>query len=157
MQLLFVPAMLAILAAGLGWWQTCSERAMQAREEARQEVIRAEEAAVALTSAPGYRNSSVTTRFGRSSERKETRMRQILEAVMAEQIDQETYEEWRKEATDDLLADSLEEGGAGVPLAEVQRLVMRRVLLHLAQRTTGEVSVAMRNVASEFRKRGDEG
>jgi hypothetical protein len=105
----------------------------------------------------GYRNSSVTTRFGRSSERKETRMRQILEALMSEHITQETYEQWRKEATDDLLADSLEEGGAGVPLAEVQRLVMRRVLLHLAQRTTGEVSVAMRNVASEFRKRGDEG
>jgi uncharacterized protein YjbI with pentapeptide repeats len=46
MQLLFVPAMLAILAAGLAWWQTSSERAMQAREEARQEAIRAEEAAV---------------------------------------------------------------------------------------------------------------
>jgi hypothetical protein len=48
MQLLFVPAMLAILAAGLAWWQTSSERAMQAKEEARQEAIRAEEAAVQI-------------------------------------------------------------------------------------------------------------
>jgi hypothetical protein len=48
MQLLFVPAMLALLAGGLTWWQTSSERARLAEEQARQEAIRAEEAAVQI-------------------------------------------------------------------------------------------------------------
>jgi hypothetical protein len=104
----------------------------------------------------GYRNSSVTTRFGRSSERKETRMRQILEAVMAEHVTQQTYEEWHREAVDEV-RDTLPEGETAIPLGEVRQIVTRRTLLHLADRTTGEVSDAMRRVAREFGKRGDEG
>jgi hypothetical protein len=57
----------------------------------------------------------------------------------------------------DELADSVEEGEAGVPLAEVRQLVTRRVLLHLASVTSGQMSDSFRNVASEFRKGEDEG
>jgi len=46
MQLLFVPVMLAILAGGLTWWQTSSERARLVEEAARQEELRAQNTAV---------------------------------------------------------------------------------------------------------------
>jgi uncharacterized protein YjbI with pentapeptide repeats len=46
MQLLFVPTMLALLAGGLTWWQTSSERARQAEEAASQEALRAQNTAV---------------------------------------------------------------------------------------------------------------
>jgi acetamidase/formamidase len=44
-----------------------------------------------------------------------------------------------------------------MPREEVRERVTRRVLLHLAERTTGEVSDAMRSVARECGKRGIEG
>jgi hypothetical protein len=83
-------------------------------------------------------------------------MRQILEAVMAEHVTQETYEEWHQEAVDEV-RDTLPEGETAIPLGEVRQIVTRRTLLHLADRTTGEVSDAMRRVAREFGKRGGEG
>jgi uncharacterized protein YjbI with pentapeptide repeats len=46
MQLLLVPAMLAILAGGLTWWQTSSDRARQAEEAAQQEALRAQNVAL---------------------------------------------------------------------------------------------------------------
>jgi uncharacterized protein YjbI with pentapeptide repeats len=46
MQLLFVPVMLAILAGGLTWWQTSSERARLVEEAAHQEELRAQNTAV---------------------------------------------------------------------------------------------------------------
>jgi hypothetical protein len=85
--------------------------------------------------------------------------RQTIEALFQEHISREVYEAWYREAVDELLAQTTEEGEAGVPLAEVQRLVKRRTLLHLAERTSGALSHSFRNVASEFkfRRRGDEG
>lgn len=75
---------------------------------------------------------------------------------MAEHVTQETYEEWHQEAVDEV-RDTLPEGETAIPLGEVRQIVTRRTLLHLADRTTGEVSDAMRRVAREFGKRGDEG
>jgi hypothetical protein len=46
MPLLFVPAMLALLAGGVTWWQTSSERARQVEEAARQEALRAQNTAL---------------------------------------------------------------------------------------------------------------
>jgi uncharacterized protein YjbI with pentapeptide repeats len=46
MQLLFVPMMLAVLAGGLTWWQTSSERAKEAEQAARQEALRAQNTAI---------------------------------------------------------------------------------------------------------------
>ena len=83
------------------------------------------------------------------------RMRETIEALMSEHITQETYEQWRREASQEV-REKLEEGETGVSLAEVQRLVTRRVLLHLAERTSGAVSDSFRAVASEYRKREDD-
>ena len=83
------------------------------------------------------------------------RMRETIEALMLEHITFETYEQWRREASQEV-REKLEEGAA-IPSWEVRQIITRRTLLCLAQRTTGEVSVAMRNVASESRKIGDEG
>jgi hypothetical protein len=80
--------------------------------------------------------------------------RGTIEALFQEHISREVYEAWYREAVDELLADSVEEG---VPLAEVRQIVTRRVLLHLASVTSGQMSDSFRNVASEFRKREDEG
>jgi hypothetical protein len=85
-----------------------------------------------------------------------TRMREILEAVLQEHVTNETYEEWFREAADEV-EDALPESETVVPTWEVRERVRRRVLLHLAERTTGEVSDAMRSVARECGKRGDEG
>jgi hypothetical protein len=85
-----------------------------------------------------------------------TRMREILEAVLQEHVTNETYEEWFREAADEV-EEALPEGETAIPPWEVRELVRRRVLLHLAERTTGEVSDAMRSVARECGKRGDEG
>jgi hypothetical protein len=85
-----------------------------------------------------------------------TRMREILEAVLQEHVTNETYEEWFREAADEV-EDALPESETVVPTGEVRERVRRRVLLHLAERTTGEVSDAMRSVARECGKRGDEG
>jgi hypothetical protein len=46
MSLLLVPAMIALLGFGLTWWQTNSQRAMQAEEQARQEALRAQNTAL---------------------------------------------------------------------------------------------------------------
>jgi hypothetical protein len=83
-------------------------------------------------------------------------MREILEAVLAEHVTNETYEEWFREAADEV-EDALPEGETAIPREEVRQIVTRRVLLHLAERTTGEVSDAMRSVARECGKRGNEG
>jgi len=85
-----------------------------------------------------------------------TRMREILEAVLQEHVTNETYEEWFREAADEV-EDAQPEGETAIPREEVRQIVTRRVLLHLAERTTGEVSDAMRSVARECGKRGNEG
>ena len=85
-----------------------------------------------------------------------TRMREILEAVLQEHVTNETYEEWFREAADEV-EEALPEGETAIPPWEVRERVRRRVLLHLAERTTGEVSDAMRSAAWKFGKRGDEG
>ena len=85
-----------------------------------------------------------------------TRMRGILEAVLQEHVTNETYEEWFREAADEV-EEALPEGETAITPSEVRERVRRRVLLHLAERTTGEVSDAMRSVARECGKRGDEG
>jgi hypothetical protein len=82
-------------------------------------------------------------------------MRETIEALMSEHITQETYEQWRREASQEV-REKLEEGAA-IPSWEVRQIITKRTLLHLADRTTGEVSHAMRRVAREFGKRGDEG
>jgi hypothetical protein len=87
-----------------------------------------------------------------------TRMREILEAVLQEHVIFETYEEWFREAADEVEDALGTEGETAVPpWEEVRERVRRHVLLHLAERTTGEVSDAMRSVARECGKRGDEG
>jgi hypothetical protein len=86
-----------------------------------------------------------------------TRMREILEAVLQEHLTNETYEEWFREAADEVEDALGTEGETAIPREEVRQIVTRRVLLHLAERTTGEVSDAMRSVARECGKRGNEG
>ena len=86
-----------------------------------------------------------------------TRMREILEAVLQEHVTNETYEEWFREAADEVEDALGTEDETAIPPWEVRERVRRRVLLHLAERTTGEVSDAMRSVARECGKRGDEG
>jgi len=82
-----------------------------------------------------------------------TQMREILEAVLAEHVTNETYEEWFREAANEV-EDALPEGETNIPIAEVRQIVRHRTLLHLADRTTGEVSDAMRSVARKVGKRG---
>jgi hypothetical protein len=67
----------------------------------------------------------------------------------------ETYEEWFREAADEVEDALGTEGETAIPPWEVRERVRRRVLLHLAEGTTGEVSDAMRSVARECGKRGD--
>jgi hypothetical protein len=86
-----------------------------------------------------------------------TRMREILEAVLQEHVTNETYEEWFREAAEEVEDALGTEDETAIPRWEVRERVRRRVLLHLAERTTGEVSDAMRSVARECGKRGDEG
>jgi hypothetical protein len=85
------------------------------------------------------------------------RMREILEAVLQEHVTNETYEEWFREAADEVKEALGTEGETTIRPGEVRERVRRRVLLHLAERTTGEVSDAMRSVARECGKRGNEG
>jgi hypothetical protein len=84
-------------------------------------------------------------------------MREILEAVLQEHVTNETYEQWFREAADEVEGALDTEGETAIPREEVRERVRRRVLLHLAERTTGEVSDAMRSVARECGKRGNEG
>jgi hypothetical protein len=86
-----------------------------------------------------------------------TRMREILEAVLQEHVTNETYEEWFREAAEEVEDALGTEDETAIPRWEVRERVRRRVLLHLAERTTGEVSDAMRSVARECGKRGNEG
>jgi hypothetical protein len=86
-----------------------------------------------------------------------TGMREILEAVLQEHVTNETYEEWFREAAEEVEDALGTEGETAIPREEVRERVRRRVLLHLAERTTGEVSDAMRSVARECGKRGNEG
>jgi hypothetical protein len=67
------------------------------------------------------------------------RMRETIEALMSEHITFETYDQWRKEASQEV-RDSW----------EVRQIITRRTLLCLAERTTGEVSDAMRSVARQL-------
>ena len=85
-----------------------------------------------------------------------TRMREILEAVLQEHVTNEIYEEWFREAADEVEDASGTEGEKAIPREELRERVRRRVLLHLAERTRGEVSAAMRSVARECGKGGDE-
>ena len=68
------------------------------------------------------------------------RMREIIEALMSEHITQEIYEQWRREASQEVR-----------DAWEVRQIITRRTLLCLAERTTGEVSDAMRSVARQLR------
>jgi uncharacterized membrane-anchored protein len=79
------------------------------------------------------------------------RMRETIEALMSEHITQETYEQWRKEASQEV-RERLEDG-ADIPSREVRQIITRRTLLCLAERTTGEVSDAMRSVAQRLADR----
>ena len=81
-------------------------------------------------------------------------MRETIEALMSEHITFETYEQWRREASQQV-REKFEEGAA-IPSWEVRQIITRRTLLCLAERTTGEVSEAMRSVARECGKRGNE-
>jgi len=85
-----------------------------------------------------------------------TRMRGILEALLQEHVTNETYEEWFREAAEEVEDTLGTEGETVIPWEEVRERVRRRVLLHLAERTTGEVSDAMRSVARACGERGDE-
>jgi len=67
------------------------------------------------------------------------RMRETIEALMSEHITVETYEQWRREASQEV-RDSW----------EIRQIITRRTLLCLAERTTGEVSDAMRSVARQL-------
>jgi hypothetical protein len=78
------------------------------------------------------------------------RMRQTIEALMSEHITQETYEQWRREASQEVSEKRQE--GAAIPSWEVRQIIRRRTLLCLAERTTGEVSDAMRSVARQLGK-----
>ena len=82
-------------------------------------------------------------------------MRETIEALFFEHITKETYRQWYEQAVVEL-AQTLEEGETGVPSWEVRQIVTRRVLLHLAERTSGAVSDSFGAVASEYRKRKDE-
>lgn len=75
-------------------------------------------------------------------------MRETIEALMSEHITFETYEQWRREASQEV-RDTLPEGAA-IPSWEVRQIIKRRTLLCLAERTTGEVSDAMRSVARQL-------
>ena len=79
------------------------------------------------------------------------RMRETIEALMSEHITFETYEQWRREASQEV-RDELEEGAA-IPSWEVRQIIKRRTLLRLAERTTGNVSDAMRSVAQRLADR----
>ena len=76
------------------------------------------------------------------------RMRETIEALMSEHITFETYEQWRREASQEVREKRQE--GAAIPSWEVRQIITRRTLLCLAQRTTGEVSDAMRSVARQL-------
>jgi hypothetical protein len=78
------------------------------------------------------------------------RMRETIEALMSEHITFETYEHWRRRASQEV-REKLEEGAA-IPSWEVRQIIRRRTLLCLAERTTGEVSDAMRSVARQLGK-----
>ena len=73
------------------------------------------------------------------AEHDQERMRETIEALMSEHITQETYEKWRREASQEVRAPW-----------EVRQIITRRTLLCLAERTTGEVSDAMRSVAQQL-------
>ena len=75
-------------------------------------------------------------------------MRETIEALMSEHITFETYEQWRREASQEV-TEKLE-AGAAIPSWEVRQIITRRTLLCLAERTTGEVSDAMRSVARQL-------
>ena len=75
-------------------------------------------------------------------------MRERIEALMSEHITFETYEQWRREASQEV-TEKMEEGAA-FPSWEVRQIIKKRTLLCLAQRTTGEVSDAMRSVARQL-------
>ena len=75
-------------------------------------------------------------------EHDQERMRERIEALMSEHITFETYERWRTEASQEVRDPW-----------EVRQIITRRTLLHLAERTTGEVSDAMRSVAQRLADR----
>jgi hypothetical protein len=101
------------------------------------------------------RRGSSECRRGEVGEHDQEGTRQTIEALFQEHITQETYEQWRREASQEV-REKLEEGAA-IPSWEVRQIITKRTLLHLADRTTGEVSDSMRRVAREFGKRGDDG
>jgi hypothetical protein len=55
------------------------------------------------------------------------RMRETIEALMSEHITFETYEQWRREASQEV-REKLEEGAA-IPSWEVRQIITRRTLL----------------------------
>jgi hypothetical protein len=65
--------------------------------------------------------------------------RQTIEALFQEHISREVYEQWRREASQEARE-----------AWEVRQIITRRTLLCLAERTTGEVSDAMRSVARQL-------